>query len=167
MCSQQVDIHEHVFTNEFFNFCEAMEALNIHCVHKELIARDIPDEFKKYMGRGVLGQAVVVLFNKYVDIIDLLKEASKRQNIVHKADDVSCVFFFDGMFGIIPKEETSEERWITLFKNMTDEDRRCIICYGECNRKSTCMRCGQYTCADCVGKSQDSQCAYCRQKLIR
>lgn len=163
----EIDIHYYVFTMELSNFCEAMETLNIHCVYKELIARDISGEFNKYAEKGVLGKSAVILFNKYVDIVDLLKEASEHQNIEHSADDVACVFFFDGVFGIIPKEETSKERWITLFTNMNDEERRCIICYDDCDRKRTCMRCGKYTCADCVERGDDSRCAYCRQQLIR
>lgn len=159
------DIHRHVYTTEYEIICSAMKNMNIICLHKELIARDIPDEFKRYNRKGVLGKRAVILSHKYVDIVDLLEEASKRPTKAHHADDVSCVFFY-GFFGKIPKDESSEERWVTFFRN-TREDRGCFVCYEKGVKKYICVRCGKYTCGECVKRSIVNQCAYCRRELIR
>lgn len=166
-------MHEMGTMLELANFHVALENVGISGINRELIARDIPGEYRNYMTSRVSGTRVVDIFSKRLDILDLLKEEEKRlkevfgDDSVFDADEIIAVFVWDRNFGIISKEPTSVERWERFFRNYMEGDRKCIICFEEVNRVHRCSNCASVTCAECAEKSLTNECGNCMEKLDR
>lgn len=151
------------------NFYMALEQIGFMAHNKVLIARNIPEEYRKLLVYPLVSNEHVLVFKTREDVRDLCREEEKRlekmtgQPKQINDEHVAAIFIWNKMFGIISDEPLPETRWIRYFS--MDKDGPCIICMEVKKKATICGNCVSVVCLECDEKLEDARCPGCTKEM--
>jgi len=106
------------------------------------------------------------VFHSRDDVKDMIEQNNIRLkerglSNTYKVDDINVVFTWNGMFGVLPYNATTQQKWERFFGNVLEGDGNCIICMENVKGTMCCENCGNRTCYSCFKKTDDDCCQAC------
>ena len=151
------------------NFYTSLEEEGFEPHNRELIARNIPEEYRKLMTQSLLSDKDVLVFNTREDIEDLCRQEEKRISEMtgeYKTlndNEIAAVFIWNKTFGIVSEIPRTVERWTRYFK--MDKNSPCIACMDSGKKRTVCSNCVCIICLDCLRKIEDNKCPMCTLEM--
>lgn len=147
------------------HFYMTAEDMGMMTHQRQMIARDIPGEYKKLLDTKMVSDRHMLVFHTRDDIKDICQQEAirlqKMTGVEKKIDyeNVELAFLWKRGFHYVPKVPQSDSHWRRLFD--ADIDGPCIICMERNDKIVVCGNCYAIICLECDNRIENSVCPAC------